>query len=447
MKHKLIAGILTIVCILSLLAGCANAPSEAPANAAASGDPADVADAASSGDQTLKVWCWDPAYNINAMNVAAEIYRQDHPDFVLQVEEISSEDIYSKLATSTSAGNTADVLPDIILFDDMLIKQTLLSYPDVFADLTDYGFDYSQFPVGKVAYSTVDGRNYGIPFDSGAAIAAYRTDVLAEAGYSIEDFTDITWSEFIEKAKIVLEKTGKPLLNGLSAYNQLDVMLTSCGGGYFDEEGNLNLTDNEKLRRCCEIYIEMVQAGVYQEEVGWDTYIGNMNSGTVAGAMNGAWIMSSIQSAEDQSGLWAITNVPSVDGVDGATNYSSQGGSTWTITTECDNIALAMDFFSKTFGGSTELHDRILSAGVLATWLPAADSEEYLVPVDYYGGQAVYSMITHFSANVPACPIGAYQSSARSACVNAIVNVMYSGADLDAELAAAEDTVAFEMGQ
>lgn len=31
--------------------------------------------------KTLKVWCWDLTYNINALNVAADIYREEHPNF------------------------------------------------------------------------------------------------------------------------------------------------------------------------------------------------------------------------------------------------------------------------------------------------------------------------------------------------------------------------------
>jgi len=43
-------------------------------------------------------------------------------------------------------------------------------------------------------------------FDNGAVIHALRTDVLAEAGLSIADFTDITWDQYIELGKVVLEK-------------------------------------------------------------------------------------------------------------------------------------------------------------------------------------------------------------------------------------------------
>ncbi len=45
----------------------------------------------------------------------------------------------------------------------------------------------------------------------------------------------------------------------------------------------------------------------------WDQYIASMNKGEAAGVIQGCWIMSSIQSAEDQSGKWAIVNMPALD--------------------------------------------------------------------------------------------------------------------------------------
>lgn len=442
MKKKLIALGMAVLMAVGLLAGCGGNE-----DAKGNEDGKGTQQKTETTEKKLTVWCWDPNFNINAMKEAEKIYQADHADFELDVVEISSADIIQKLATSTSAGNTADVLPDIILFDDSMVAMEVLSYPDVFMDLTDSGIDFSQFSEGKLAASVVDGKNYGVPFDSGAAIAAYRTDILEEAGYTVEDFTDITWDEFIEKAKVVKEKTGKALLNGQGSYNQLRIMLTSCGGNYFDEDGNLDMANNEKVKRVSELYLEMLETGVFQEETGWDTYIGNLNNGNVAGAMNGCWIMSSIQAAADQSGLWEITNLPKVDGVEDATNYSSQGGSTWMITNECKNPDLAIDFFKSTFAGSKELYDTILPTSAISTWIPAGESDAYQQPVEFYNGQPVYAKVVEFTANIPSYKSTAYDSSALVAHTTAIANVAFSGGNLEEELAAAEETVAFEMGQ
>ncbi len=448
MKKKLLTLVMTVVMAAGILTGCGgtqDAQTSVPEESKTTKEP--VAQETPVLEGKLTVWCWDPAFNINAVNTAADIYKKDHPNFELEVVEISQSDIYQKLATATAAGNTDEVLPDIILFDDALVAQAASSFQGVLMDLTDVGIDFSSFAEAKVACSVVDGRNYGIPFDSGAAIAAYRTDILADAGYTIDDFTDITWSEWIEKAVVVKEKTGKSLLNGLGAYNQFSVMLKSCGGGYFDEAGNLNIANNEKIQKISQIYLEMLDKGVFQEEIGWDTYIGNINNGNVAGAMNGCWIMSSIQMAEDQSGLWEITNIPSVDGVEGATNYSSQGGSTWTITSACKNVDLAVDFFNSTFAGSTELYDEILPTVAIATWIPAGNSDTYKQPVAYFSDQPIYSMIVDYTAKVPSSVISAYDSSSRNAVCTAITNAAYSGKDIIEELKKAEETVSFEMEQ
>ena len=449
MKKRTLSIVLLFVFVLSMmLTACGNAAStdESKQPEATSAATAQNADGKTSTDaeETLTVWCWDPNYNINAMNIAEEIYQKDHPNFNLEVIEINQQDIMQKLATAATTGQI-DVLPDILLVQDAYFQMFLASYPDVFAELTDYEFKYDEFSANKVGFSTVDGKRYGIPFDSGTAIACYRTDVLEAAGYTIEDFTDITWSEWIEKAKVVLDKTGVALLTGQSSYNQINIMLQSAGGSYFNEDGSANLTNNPALRKTVETYIEMVQAGVYVEETAWDTYIGGLNTGRIGGAMNGCWIMASIEAAEDQSGKWAITNLPKLDDIDSATNYSSQGGATWAVTSNCKNVALAVDFFQATFGGSTELYDRILSTGAISTWLPAAGSDEYNVPDPYFSNQPVFAMITEYSADVPVVEIGVYSANANSIVASAITNVLYNGTSIDDELKAAEETLIFEM--
>lgn len=71
----------------------------------------------------------------------------------------------------------------------------------------------------------------------------------------------------------------------------------------------------------------MKDSGVLQEVNNWDEYTGSMVNSEVAGVINGCWIMGTIQTAEDQSGKWAITNIPKLTNVKGATNYSNNGGS------------------------------------------------------------------------------------------------------------------------
>ena len=246
----------------------------------------------------------DPNFNIYAIEKAAEIYAKDHEGFKVEVEEIQSDDIETRITTAVQAGDLS-TLPDIFLMQDNSFQKYVSFYPDVFTELTDKGIDYSQFSEAKVAYSTVDGKNYGVPFDNGAVVNCVRTDILEEAGYTVDDFTDITWSDYMEKAKVVLEKTGVPMLTAQAGSpDQVMEMLQSCGSSLFTEDGSVNIADNEELKEVVDIYTQMVKDGTLVEVTDWDQYVASLNNGTAVSAMNGCWIMASVTAKEDQSGKW-----------------------------------------------------------------------------------------------------------------------------------------------
>jgi len=416
--------------------------------ACSGGDSDDSSADPGSGDDamgtTLTVWAWDPAFNIYAMEEAAKVYQQDHPDFVLDIQETTWEDLQPTLTTLAQSQEFGE-LPDIFLMQNNAFQKNVINYPDLFTDITDSGVDFSQFPEGVTAYSTIDGANFGVPFDSGTAINAMRTDILEEAGYSLDDFTDVSWDEFIELGKDVLDKTGKPMLSGIAGEpDTILMMLQSAGQSLFDAEGNPTITDNEALEEAIAVYAEMVESGIYLEVNSWDEYIGSIVNGNVVSTINGVWISGSIQTAEDQAGMWGVTNLPAVD-VSGATHYSANGGSSWAISSNAD-VALAADFLASTFAGSTDFYDTILpSAGAVANWLPAGESDVYAEPQEFFGGQPIYADVIEFSAGVPANNTGAYYYEARDAVGVAITQIM-GGADPATALGEAQSTVEFAMG-
>lgn len=62
----------------------------------------------------LTVWCWDPAFNIYAMQEAAKFYKEIDPAFELEVIETPWDDLQTKLTTAGMAGDYS-TLPDIFL--------------------------------------------------------------------------------------------------------------------------------------------------------------------------------------------------------------------------------------------------------------------------------------------------------------------------------------------
>lgn len=401
-------------------------------------------DGGDTGDGKLTVWAWDPAFNIYAINEAAKIYQQDNPDVEVEVIETPWDDLQTKLTTLAQSQEFGE-LPDIFLMQNNAFQKNVINYPDLFSDFSDSDVDFGEFPEGVVAYSTVDDVNYGLPFDNGTAISALRTDVLEEAGYTVDDFTDITWSEFIEKGEDVLAKTGKPLASGMAGSADLIMMmLQSAGASLFDDEGNPTIVGNEALIKSIETYQKLVESGVFVEVNSWDEFIGTFVNSNVAGVMQGVWIMGSIQSAEDQAGKWGITNLPKLDDVDGATHYSANGGSSWAISSNADKD-LAADFLASTFAGSTDFYDTILpSSGALANWLPAGESDVYGEPQDFFGGEPVFSQVLEYAAEVPSNNTGVYYYEGRDA-VSAAVTKILGGTDVETALQEAQDNVEFAM--
>ena len=397
-------------------------------------------------EETLTVWCWDPTFNVYAMKQAEAAYQKDHPNFKLDIQEKVYSDIEQSLITAAEAG-TYDTLPDIFLMQDYSFHKNVTNYPEIFTELTDSGIDFSNFSAGKLADSTVDGKNYGVPFDNGATIMAIRKDMVEAAGLTVDDFKDTTWSDFIEKAKKVVETNNVPMLTSSGGSEIIIEMLQSAGASPM-VDGKVDLVNNKALKKAIETYKQLIDEGIMVDYTDWDQYIASMNKGTAAGVIQGCWIMSSIQAADDQAGKWSIVNMPKLDDVEGATNYANCGGASWAVSSNCKNTDLAYDFLKTTFGGSVELYDDLLpNAGAIASYLPAAESKVYNETSDFYAGQAVYKDIVDFAGKVPGIDYGAYYSDVRSALTDAITNVVQNGADIDSEIKNAQDTVEFNVGE
>ncbi len=449
MKKKVIS-LMLIGAMVASMAACGSNGGSDNGGAAKGNDTSAAAESdggASEGGNTLTVWTWDPAFNIPAIKEAGNIYKADHPDFELKVVETLSDDCETKLITAAESGDLS-TLPDIVLMQDNSYQKFVSIYPEAFVDLTDSGIDFSQFAAGKLSYSTVDGKNYGVPFDNGAVIGAYRTDYLEQAGYTIDDLTDIDWNRFIEIAKDVKAKTGKYMLSGQAdSPDMVMEMLQSAGASLFDKDGKPAMTDNAALKECISIYQKLVEEGVYYEVNNWDDYVSSITNEQVAGVINGNWISATIMGMKDTSGKWAITNMPKLIETPNATNYSNNGGSSWYITSNCKNQDLAIDFLKSTFAGSVQFYENILpTTGAIGTYAPAGDSTAYQEPQEFWNNQPIFQTIVEYSLKTPTNNTSPYYYDGRNAIGTQIQNIM-NGADVDSAIADAQSEVEFTMGE
>ncbi len=327
MRKKLLSLVLATTMMFSLVA-CGT--EKEPQNNGTTNDSEKENTNNSKDSDTITVWAWDESFNIPAANAAAEVYKKEHADVTVNVVTMAQDDIVAKLNTALSSG-TYNGLPDIVLIEDYRIQGYLTAYPDEFADLSSI-VSASDFAAYKTGVNQVDGKIYGVPFDSGVAALFYRKDIIEEAGYQKKDMQDLTWEKYIEIGKAVKEKCNVDWLTlDPSDLGQLRMMMQSAGAWYTDADGNVNIKDNEALAAAIKVYKDLMDAGFVKQVSDWNQFVGSFNNGDVASVFTGCWIAPSVKNAEDQSGKWAVASFPRMSDVSNSVNASSIGGAGWYI--------------------------------------------------------------------------------------------------------------------
>jgi len=393
----------------------------------------------------LTVMAWDANFNIPALEAAAAAYQKVNPDFELEIiQQPGSTEVEQAVTLAASSGDLS-TLPDITLFQDHAIQKFVRDYPDAWNTLEGADINWDDFGAEKLSYSTFDGVHYGAPVDNGTAIFAYRTDILEQCGYTVEDVTGITWDRWLEIGREVKEKTGFALLSMDHNGNDLPYMMMQAEGLSQFVDGKPDFA-NESLKKIIEVVVQGAQDGSIILANNWSEYTDSTIVGDqVAGVMNGNWIIPTISLVEANSGKWALTTLPTINGGEG---YAANGGSSLYITGNCQKVDLAREFLAYTFGGgegAIETYDNaLLNGGVITTCISAGSSDVYMEGFDFFGGQAIYADIVAMGANVPVIEQNDFHYQARTYIGNAITNII-NGGEVEAELQYAQELLEFEM--
>lgn len=447
MKKKVIS-LMLIGAMVASMAACGGKGGDSNATGNSAGAESGV-DVASEGEHTLSVMAWDPAFNIPALKAAEADYKENvDPEFELNIiEQSGSSDIETLITNVASdpSGKSLSELPDIVLFQDHYFKQYHNDYPDIWQDVNDAKVTWDDFSAEKLDYSTVDGVHYGIPVDGGTVVAAYRVDLLEQAGHTIDELTGCTWDQFLDIGEDVYNATGKYLLCINADGNDLIYIMLQAEGVSQFKDGEPYITGNETLSEIIDVLLEAIDRKVLYLANSWDDYCNQAIQGDMlAGVMNGNWIIPTMEKVTDNAGKWEITTMPTLKGGDG---YASNGGSSLYITANCQKTDLAKDFLAYTFGGSTATYDAALKdAGLVTTNTVCGQSDVYAEGVEFFNNQPIYQKLSEMSANVPIVEQSNFHYKCREELGNAIINISQNGADKAQALEEAETNLRFAMG-
>lgn len=449
MKKKVIS-LMLIGAMVASMAACGNNGGGSNTDNGGSAANEGGGAATSEDEHTLSVMAWDPAFNIPALKAAAADYKENvDPEFELNIMEQSGssdiETLITNVASDTS-GKSISELPDIVLFQDHYFKQYQKDYPDIWQDVNDAEITWEDFSAEKIDYSTVDGVHYGVPVDGGTVIAAYRVDLLEQAGHTIDELTGCSWDQFLDIGEDVYNATGKYLMCINADGNDLVYIMMQAEGASQFKDGQPYITENETLKQIIDVLVEAIDRKVLYLANSWEDYTNQAIQGDMlAGVMNGNWIIPTIEKVEGNSGKWEITSLPTLEG--GKEAYASNGGSSLYITANCQKTDLAKKFLAYTFGGSTVTYDNALKdGGVVTTNAKCGESDVYAEGVEFFNNTPIYQKIAEMTTQVPVIEQNDFHYTCREQIGNAIVNISQNGTDRDAALKEAEDNLKFAMG-
>ncbi len=376
-------------------------------SACSSGGGGNTASEGEKASNEITIWAWDPSFNIAALNTAKEAYAKDHPDVKINVVEYAQNDIIQKLNTGLNSG-TSNGLPNIVLIEDYRAQSFLNAYPDAFKDLSSNftASDFADYKLGPTAY---EGKQYGVPFDSGVTGLYYRTDLLEQAGYKAEDLQDITWDDYIQIGKDVKAKTGKDLITlDPNDLGLIRMMIQSAGSWYSKEDGKTpNLAGNEALKEAFVTYKAMMDANVVKLNSDWSQFVAAFNNGDVATIPTGNWITPSVRQEASQSGQWAVAPLPKMAGQPNSVHASNLGGSSWYVMNNVPGADQAADFLGSTFGSDKQLYQDLLNGiGAIGTYKPATEGEAFDKADEFFGGQKIFADFAKWTEEIPSVNYG-----------------------------------------
>jgi lactose/L-arabinose transport system substrate-binding protein len=448
MKGKVLASLLTASITAMVISGCGAQSSAGTAEAQAADtketatkveteqktDVNNTEDKSSSAEPVnITVWGWDKSFNGISFEEADKL----DDSVTVEFQEMGKADCLQKIHTVLASGVTDD-LPDIVIISDAAAQGYLMSYPGAFLPLDSY-LNYNDFASYKKDYVSYDGVGYGVPFDTGVAGLFYRTDYIAEVGYTDDDMQNLTWDQYAELGKKLSEKGHMLQTFNPNDVSNFQILLQSCGQWYTDDQGKANFVNNKALHECYRIFKEFNESNFVKVVSDWSEFQGAINGGDVACVIRGSWITSTIKAGTDQSGLWKLAPIPKLEGISGATNKSNQGGSSFYVLAKAKNADAAAKFLANTFGGSTELYNTLASdANIMGTYLPASSVDAYKTGDEYFSGQEVNAILAGWISEIPAVNPGAYTAEAQAALL-AVTPDILSGGDIDTLLGSAEE--------
>ena len=356
MTKKKTAGLaLAAMCAgLALLAGCskggggsASGSSNVPQSSAA----ASVAGATEGrntfveGGTPLSLWTFQELH-VGFYIYMADKWNEEHPDrpINLTVTVGGGSAMHNRLLIACQAGQGTPDIADVEIgaYATFLRDSYFLPLNDV---VEPYKNDIVMSRIEM--YGDGTGNYYGIDFHLGATVTYYNMDIMNDAG--VDPASIVTWNDYFEAGKVVLETTGKPMVAVETGDVYLpQLMLLEKGGQWIDADGKPNIATQENAE-VIDFIRQMLDAGVCILAPGGgvhsEEWYGFLNGSNIASISMPLWYMGRFTDyCPDLAGKMAIYELPVWN--EGDVREVLQGGTGTSVVKYTQNEQLAKDFLA-----------------------------------------------------------------------------------------------------
>lgn len=380
---------------------------------------------ASAAPTTVVVWGWE--YQKQVVDALLPDFTKLHPDIKIEWKIMQPQQVRQNMLLAISSGTGA---PDVFGAESSWIGQLIAA--GGILDITEKASPLkNKFNTFKWQDVTLNGRIYGMPWDSGPVALYYRRDVLEKAGLPSDPTgvasTFSTWDQYYELSKKIQASTKAYMFAHAKANNDArdwEKLAWQQAVGYFDEQGRVALDKRPENLAALEFLARFWKDGSVQDTQPWTpAWYAGFADGTVATHFGAVWMGGFLKTwiAPDATGKFGVVPLPAWKA--GGVRTANDGGSNLAITQQAKNKDAAWTFVEYV----TANRDAQIKAWQAMDSFPALDAAYdapfAAEPDPYFGGQPYRLVFVELARKIPTWHYTKDYPEANSIMAAEIVNV------------------------
>ncbi|WP_336644831.1 ABC transporter substrate-binding protein [Microbacterium sp. USHLN186] len=339
-------------------------------------------DSTADGDSGGELNVLFPQTHAGASEILKDKFEAANPGVTVNVTLVPYDELQQKATLDVQSGAA-----EFDVFDSWYTEIGALADGDVIVPVDDLieeaGVD-DFIPSILDAYSLVDGKRYGVPFDGDTEVLFYNKEILERNGVT----PPTTWDEYADAVqKITAAEKGDGVYGAAVMGQQTPIILMSTyanrlagfGGSFLDEDGKPTL-DTEAAIGAAEALKDVSEHAMPTPlETGFDQALQAFLSGKVA-FMEFWTDLGTFAQDESQSQIidkWGVMQLPVGGGAEKSL-AALDAGFTLTLSSSAKNAELAREFIL--FATSAETNLSLITTygtGIDANRLSTLSSDEY----------------------------------------------------------------------